>query len=252
MKSLLSLLLISSPVLAQIKPLLNEGEVKITYPCSMIDQLPKEKEEAEKITFYDKDKNPYSVSGLIIRKREHLTEKNFDFTVKYRTNHQSILLDEELHAKLSKSDAGEFECEFDISYHPISPGVVFSCAFKSPTDKAISLHKDFLKMVNVSVPDFSLNMSDMKAYQVNSTSWKYKLTPKQKKENPFKKAPSLEKWVTRGECRLEISGKLEAKSSDPAVLHPAAQRGFTFLKSLMPGEPSAIQGNKTEWVIRGR
>lgn len=251
MKPVVLLLLFTAPVFAQVKPSMTEGEVKINYPCSMVDQLPKEKEESEKITFYDKDKNPYSVSGLIFRKRENVSEEKTDFTLKYRTQSQSILLDETLFSKISKSELGEFECEFDSSYHPIGPRIVYTCAFKSPTEKAISLHKDFVKMVNLAVPDFAMDMSDMKTFHVASTSWKYKLSKTQKKESPFVKAPSIEKWVTRGECRLEVSGKLEVSNSDPGALHASADKGFKFLKSLMPGEPSPVQGNKTEWVIRG-
>ena len=251
MKSVALFLLFAAPVFAQVKPSMTEGEVKINYPCSIVDQLALDKEEVEKITFYDKDKNPYAVSGLIFRKRENVAEEKTDFTLKYRTQSQSILLDQTLHSKISKSELGEFECEFDATYHPIGPGIVYSCAFKSPTENAISLHKDFVKMVNLSVPDFNLNMSDMKAFHVDSTSWKYKLTARQKKENPFVKAPSVEKWVTRGECRLEISGKLKVSNSDPAVLHASADKGFKFLLSLMPGDPSKIQGSKTEWVLKG-
>lgn len=244
MKKILLFLLVPISVGAQVSPDFNSGEFKVGYPCEALDKISKEKEEHELITFYEKDKNPFLVAGYILRKRTDNKGKS-DYTIKYRKESSSLLLDEKLYKDLSASTQGELKCEYDVTYHHIQPKVVRSCSFKSMTAGPLSLHRDFVKMIGSPIPEFT----DMKEFRVEATSWKLKLSEEALKTNPFKKAPSVERWMTRGECRLEVSGKMDFLSRDLSYIHEVSARNFKFLKDAVKAAPLSQQGNKTEWVL---
>lgn len=242
-------LFISLPLYAQVTPSMNSGEVKINYPCEITSRLTLAKEEKEIITFLELDKNAVYKAGYNLRKRVNTETNEADFTVKYRSESPSIILDQKLFQKLTDSSNGELKCEFDISYHPVEYTPRWSCSFKSDTSGILPEHKEFIKMVNIPIPELPADLGTMKEVKISSTSWKLKIPKEDEVRNPFEKKISVEKWVKGKECRLEVSGKISASSGDPKVLHLAAEKGFKFIRELISEEPSPEQGMKTAWAL---
>ncbi len=235
MKKLFFISLLSFSALAQVEPLIKNGEVKINYPCEILDSIPKGKESKETISFFERGNNTVYASGYILRKRAT------DFTVKYRTDLGAIVLDETIYQNLLNSPNGEIKCELDLTYDPNYYRTSRSCSFKSETKDPIEEHFMFFKE--------SFDLSQMKEIKVSSSSWKMKLTPEQEGKSPFIKKPSVERWTLRGECRLEISGKFETQDGDPRAMDDLTVAGLNFLKNLIDTAPSELQGNKTAWVL---
>ncbi|MFP5384725.1 MAG: hypothetical protein ACLGHN_01510 [Bacteriovoracia bacterium] len=248
-KLLIMTMLLSGTAFSQTTPLINSGEVKINYPCEVLDKLPKEKEEKESITFYDLDNNPVYVAGYILRKRVNTDSKEADFTIKYRTRSPSIILDQTLYKKLSGSPSGKLKCEFDVPYNHVELMPTYSCSFKSDTENPLDEHLQFVRMVKVPLPHFTRDIENFREFNAQGQSWNLKLTPEQQKKSPFKKKISLEKWTVRNECRLEVSGRIETVKGDSKVIHRAAGEAFAFLMGVIPGSPAPKQGSKTKWVL---
>lgn len=224
MKYLLSILILAGPVLTRAS-VINGGEVKILYPCSTLESLPREKEEQEKITFFEQGKQGLNDLGLVLRYIQ--SSKADEFTVKYRTN-SPLSVNPEIYQQLSVSPRGEFKCEEDVNYgDPLK--FTNSCSFKAPGDDLIQEHIDLIRMVNGVIPSFE----NLRKVEVLSTSWKLKVTS----QGPFTKKPSVEMWQFRNECILEVSGKYQAPVR--------ASEAMTYLKSLIKAQPLPKQGNKT-------
>lgn len=222
------------------------GEVKISYPCEALDQIPRQKEEKEKISFFDMNGNVIYRAGYILRKR--VSGNSSDFTIKHRMD-KAIDLDQELFAKLSSSPDGELKCEYDMTYAPAGFKSSQSCSFKSETAAPLPEHFEFIKMVKKPITGWNQTMRGLKEITVESTSWKLSMTPAEAKLNPFTKKPSVEMWVARGECKLEVSGKFQAESSDARTITRVTENGLKFLKSVVKVAPSPEQGNKTAWAL---
>lgn len=235
MKKLFFISLLSFSALAQVEPLIKNGEVKINYPCEILDSIPKGKESKETISFFERGNNTIYASGYILRKRAN------DFTVKYRTDRGPIVLDESIYRNLLSSTKGEMKCELDLTYDPNHYRTGRSCSFKSETTGPIDEHFMFFKG--------RFDLTQMREIRVSSSSWKMKLTPEQEGKSPFIKKPSVERWTLRGECRLEVSGKFETQDGDPQEMDDLTVAGLNFLKSLIVTPPSELQGNKTAWVL---
>jgi hypothetical protein len=235
-KLVLVSLFVSSQVFAGITPVIEKGEVKITYPCETLNKIPKKKETKETISFFEKEKNAFSKAGFIIRKR--VGEEESDFTIKFRGE---LNLNAHLYQQLNDSKNGKLKCEFDITYNPSYPKVVKSCSFKSDGEYLLEEHLNFITMVGAPMPAFDHTLRGLREYQVSATSWKIKLNDEEKANNPFTKKPSVEKWVFGNECVLEVSGKFDDVRQ--------AQAGLAFLKDLIKAAPSAVQGNKTARVL---
>lgn len=235
MKKLLLISLVSFSAVAGIEPVIKNGEVKINYPCEILDSIPKGKEDKETISFFEKGNNTVYASGYILRKRAT------DFTVKYRADVGPVILDETIYQNLLSSPNGEMKCELDLTYDPNHYRTSRSCSFKSETSGPIDEHFMFFKG--------SFDLSQMREIKVSSSSWKMKLGPEQEGKSPFIKKPSVERWTLRGECRLEVSGKFETQTGDPREMDDLTIAGLDFLKGLIDAEPSEFQGNKTAWVL---
>lgn len=240
---------ISFPLYAQVTPTMNSGEVKINYPCDITSRLTLAKEEKETITFLELDENAVYRAGFNLRRRVNTETNEADFTVKYRSQSPSVILDQKLFQKLTDSSSGELKCEFDISYHHVEYTPRWSCSFKSDTSGMLPEHHEFIKMVNIPMPKLPADITKMKEIKITSTSWKLKLSKADEARSPFEKKISVEKWMKGSECRLEVSGKLSAKSGDPKAIHEAAGKGFKFIKEVIPDEPAPEQGMKTAWAL---
>lgn len=228
------------PSLTWAAPAFDHGEVKILYPCSVLKELPREKEERETITFFERNKNELHRRGLIFRYIE--SNKGSELTVKFRApDGEDLRVDSKIFRDLQNSHAGEVKCEVDATYDPQTPKEVRSCSFKSPTNYFINEHFIFMKMVHTKLPDFDGDLRDFRQVEVRSTSWKYDLTPEQKARSPLTKKPSIEMWVFGNECILEISGKFESPTTP--------KKAMDFVKSLTKAGPASIQGNKTGRVL---
>jgi hypothetical protein len=229
---------------AQVSPTWATGEVKITYPCSVIDSLPKDKEEKEIISFFELGKNEVLKTGYIVRRRVETKSGKADFTIKYRSPSRSLVLENNLYAKLGDSSHGKLKCEFDANYRTDGHNISYSCSFKSETSLPLQEHYDFIKMVGKPISKLPPDISGMKEIKFTSTSWKLELNKAQKKENPFYKKPSIEMWTLEdGRCRMEISGRTDLASISKAI---------SFIRSLVNSPPASDQGSKTEWVLQGR
>jgi hypothetical protein len=233
-----SALLISSSVIAQ-TPVFNSAEVKISYPCEVLESLPKEKEENEIISFFETNDGSVYKSNYILRKR--VGEKQ-DFTIKYRIDKESsVVLDPLIYKNLIESQNGDMKCEYDITYQPEHYKTSYSCSFKT---EGLGLHKehlDFMQMLKRNISGWDQSLKGMREIKVEATSWKLKVP----KNHPFSKKPSIDRWIARGECKLEVSGKFDV-SGDPDA---KALEGLSFLKSQIKSSPSPIQGNKTAWAL---
>lgn len=224
-------------------PSFTSTEVKISYPCGSESQLQLEKEEKELITFFDGNGNPLYKNGLVLRKRT--SSGGRDFTVKYRAGGGQINFDKNLFDKLSVDQTGKLKCEIDMVYGGKAPSKAFqSCSFKTDEPAMTSSHLDFIKMTK-SEPV----LTNLKEFKIESTAWKIKLNADQKISNPFPKKPSAEKWEVRGECKLEVSGKFDITGLSEAEILSQVEKGFSFIKGLVPAEPSIVQGNKTSWAL---
>jgi hypothetical protein len=244
MKKAFFFIFVATTAFAETYPAVTKAEFKIAYPCSVLGSLPKEKEKKETIVFYEKEKDSFHQMGFIIRKVTDGKGKS-DFTLKYRRNSPLEILNKTIYEKLKKSSSGEFKCEYDLVYDEILPQVVHSCSFKTETLTMTEEHYDFVKMFKVPVPQFE----NLKEFAIDARNWKLVLSPERQKLNPFSKNPSIEVWMTRGECRLEVSGKSELVSEDPEELRELSKRAFQFLKTEVLAPPSPVQGNKTEWAL---
>lgn len=245
MNKLFLLTLLSFNAFSHVHPEIRNGEVKISYPCEILDSLPKAKEEKEQISFFELGENALYHSGYILRKRE--SEEASDFTLKFRSK-EDILVKEDIYQALLSSLNGEFKCEYDLTYKPDGYGKSKSCSFKSETPLPVAEHFDFVRMLGIPLlGDFELH--SMREVQVSSTSWKLKLTRAMEAKSPFAKKISIERWVREGECRLEVSGKFESPSRDLKVIDSLIKEGLSFLQSVVKATPSEEQGNKTAWVL---
>lgn len=228
-----------------VTPAVSGGEVKILYPCSSLSNMDVEKEESETITFFEKGQRGLNDVGLILRHRE-ASQGHEDLTVKFRDpKDQEINLDETIYRDFSRSHAGEFKCEADVNYDPLHPQSTVSCSWTMEGKDLEKEHFDFIKMVGVETPDLS-NLRDV---QVRSTSWKLVIDDGKLATGPIKKRPSVEKWQFRNECLLEVSGKFEAKTTDPERVYAKAKEALKFLKGLVKATPSPLQGNKTSRAL---
>ncbi|WPU63903.1 hypothetical protein [Peredibacter starrii] len=225
-KLLLLAIFITGPVLAQVS-YISGGEAKILYSCDVLESIPREKEEREMISFFEKGLKGLNDLGLILRFIR--SQKGDELTLKFRTQ-RSLPIDETIYRKLSASTNGEFKCEEDVNY-----GLSYSnsCSFKAPGDDFRPEHADLARMVGVDLPD----LSNLRRVDVSSISWKLKLTPAQAQKSPLIKKPSVEVWTFRDVCILEVSGKYQAPVDARAAL--------TFLEGLVNARPAQIQGNKT-------
>lgn len=226
-----------------VAPDFNSMEVKISYPCEVENKLKLEKEERELITFYDGNGNPLYRDGLVLRMRKGAEES--DFTAKYRTQSSMLDFNESLYKSLLSRQDGKLKCEIDLVYsennkHRASK----SCSFKTDSSTLTDGHRDFIRMVRKN-PD----LKNLKQFSVESISKKIKLSASEKAENPFEKKPSVEKWLVRGECKLEASGKFEIKGLSEGEVRSLADKGFSFLRKIIPSAPSPEQGNKTGWAL---
>lgn len=224
MKYLLSILIIVGPVLARAS-VITGGEVKLLYSCDVLETLPREKEEQEKIMFYEKGRQELNDLGLILRYT--VTKKSDEITVKYRTSN-ALSLNQSIYQQLSTSQRGELKCEEDVNYGETLK-VTNSCSFKAPGHLLLPEHLDFFRMVNVATP----NLARLRQVQVLATSWKLKTSTL----GPLTKKPSIEIWQFRNICILEVSGKYLAPVKAPEAM--------TFLRSLIQAQPLPKQGNKT-------
>lgn len=205
---------------------IKSGEVKILYPCEVADSLPLEKEEHEKISFFEKGDNEYNKLGLIYRIQE--TSEGKDTTLKIRKI-GPIKASEAGYNYLKKAN-GELKCEADVTYDLTSPEFISSCSFKTKTAAPTREHNDF--MITFKLPQ--IGFSVVREVKVDATKWKLKVSG-------FNKKPSVEMWKFRNECILEASAKFEGMENALPILKA--------LKDAIPAEPSAVQGNKTGRVL---
>lgn len=205
---------------------IKSGEVKILYPCVVADSLPLEKEEHEKISFFEKEGNAYNKLGLIYRKQE--SADGVDMTLKLRKK-GAIQASEAGYKYLLKAN-GELKCEADVTYDPESPEFISSCSFKTKTGTLTRDHNDF--MITFKIPQ--IGFSDVREVKVEATKWKLKVSG-------FNKKPSVEMWKFRNECILEASAKFDGLENALPTLKA--------LKNAIPAEPSPVQGNKTGRVL---
>ncbi len=212
---------------------INSGEVKITYPCFVLDKLVKENEESQKIIFYEKEGNRLSELGLNYRYRVNSSLEE-DTTLKFRPqDNQKLLVQDQIYAALSMSNHGELKCEADVIYDTSKPKFVSTCSFKSQGKDLTLEHGEFLKMVEVKAPE----LTRLREVVVKATKWKL-ITD----ESIFKKRPTIEVWRFRNECILEVSAKFEGMEN--------ALPSLKALKSLIKYAPSPVQGNKTSRVLQ--
>jgi hypothetical protein len=201
---------------------ISEGEVKILYPCAVLEELSLKEGESFLVTFYEKNERDLREKGLILRERQFDTES--DLTLKYRTSGE-ISVDEELY--LTLKDSGDLKCEADVTYDPVLPKVVHSCSLKT-FDKA--RQEEFLRMLNLS----SLSFTNLRKVQVKAQRWKLKI-------EGLKKKASVEMWQFRNQCLLEVSAKLKESTEALEV--------FKILKDAIPSKPSLTQSSKTSRVL---
>jgi len=212
---------------------IDSGEVKINYPCSILDQLQKESEESLEVIFFETEGNKLTELGLNFRYRKNSSLEE-DVTLKFRpTRDQDLMVDEEIYSDLLSSPHGELKCEADVIYDKIKPKFVSTCSFKSMGKDLTSDHEEFLKMVKIT----PLTLSNLREVKVNALRWKLKT-----QDSFFKKPPSIEVWRFRNECVLEISAKFKGMNNAIPCLKA--------LKDLVNFEPSPIQGNKTSQVLQ--
>jgi hypothetical protein len=211
---------------------INSGEVKISYPCFILDKLMKENEESQKIIFYENEGNTLSDLGLNYRYRVNSSQEE-DITLKFRPkSDQRLLVQDIIYSELSMSNQGELKCEADVIYDTAKPKFVSTCSFKTPGKDLTPEHEEFLKMVDVSAP----LLSNLREVVVKASKWKLKT------ESPlFKKRPTIEVWRFRRECILEVSAKFEGMNN--------ALPSLKALKGLINHAPSPNQGNKTSRVL---
>jgi hypothetical protein len=204
-----------------IVPPITEGEVKILYPCSVLQKLHLEEGESFMLTFYEKNDRDLRGKGLILRERTF--EEESDLTLKYRTSGK-ISVDEELYSTLKTEN---LKCEADVTYDPVRPRVVNSCSLKS-SDK--ERQEDFLRMLDLSEVSFA----NLRSVQVKAQRWKLKL-------EGLKKKATVEVWEFRNQCLMEISSKFKDLRE--------IQEQFKIIEREIPGKPSLVQGNKTSQVL---
>ncbi len=214
---------------------INTGEVKITYPCFVLNKLVKENEESQKIIFYEKEGNGLSELGLNYRYRIN-SDHEEDLTLRFRPkDDQKLLVQDKIYSELSMSNQGELKCEADVIYDLTKPKFVSTCSFKSPGKDLTPEHGEFLKMVEVMAPE----LTQLREVVVKATKWKLVTN-----ESLFKKRPSIEIWKFRNECILEVSAKFEGMEN--------ALPSLKALKNLIKHAPSPVQGNKTSRVLQTR
>lgn len=236
-------ILLSVEAFAGVYPVISSGEVKINYPCSILDSIPKNKEEKETITFFEKGEGSFHQQGFILRKRSGEEE---DFTVKYRSG-EAFGVDDTLYERLSDSAAGEMKCEFDSNYHLSGFHTSRSCSFKTPSNDLLPEHLEFIEMIKRPLSGFSGSLMGLRAVEIASTSWKLILPAGTK--NPFIKKPSVERWELKGRCLLEVSGKYQASSSSAEVIETHIREGLAFLQQVIKSAPDSHQGGKTSWAL---
>ncbi|WP_408096919.1 hypothetical protein ACJVC5_17930 [Peredibacter sp. HCB2-198] len=219
-------LFLSAPVFSQVS-FISQGEAKILYPCNVLESIPREKEEREMISFFEKGRKELDERGIILRYIR--SETSDELTLKYRSK-GNFSVDETIYRALSASPRGEFKCEEDVNY---GPSYSYSCSFKAPGSELLPEHADLARMVRVQLPD----LNNLRRVDVASTSWKLKMTPAQAQKSPLTKKPSIEVWKFRDVCLLEVSGKYQAPVDARAAL--------SFLEGLVNARPSQVQGNKT-------
>lgn len=222
------------------------AEVKISYPCAVIDKLSKEKEEIQAITFYEADQNILYRQGYIIRKRAPVDN---DLTIKYRSVDGKFEMDESIYSSLSTSSNGELKCELDLTYDSTHFKTTKSCSFKTNGANLIGEHLAFAKMLNRPIVGWNQSLASLHQLNVESRGWKIKLSPEQKKQSPLDKKPAVEMWFKGQECKLEVSGKFAIQGLSEAQITQKALKSFTFLKGLVAAHPSEEQGNKTAWAL---
>ncbi|MCM2349182.1 MAG: hypothetical protein NDI69_04120 [Bacteriovoracaceae bacterium] len=237
------LILLSMEAFAGIYPVIDSGEVKINYPCGILNLIPKDKEEKEIITFFEKSGDSFHHQGFILRKRSGEEE---DFTVKYRAT-EAFVLDDYLYGRLSNSAAGEMKCEFDSNYHLSRFHTSRSCSFKTLSNDLLPEHLEFIEMIKRPLSGFSGSLTGLRTVEIASTSWKLVLPTGTK--NPFIKKPSVERWELKGHCLLEVSGKYQASSSSPDVIQAHIKEGLVFLQQVIKSAPDSHQGGKISWAL---
>lgn len=226
-----------------VSPDFNSMEVKISYPCEVESKLNLEKEEKELITFYDGNGNPLYRDGLVLRMRKGKEEG--DFTAKYRAQSATLDFNETLYRSMLSRQDGKFKCEIDLVYDSGNNHRAFkSCSFKTDIPTLSSGHREFIRMTGKNP-----NLEGLKEFKVESIGKKIKLSSAEKAENPFEKKPAVEKWLLRGECKLEVSGKFDIKGLSEAEIKSLSDKGFSFIRKIVPGAPSSVQGNKTGWAL---
>ena len=233
-KILLILVLLTTSSYGAIIPVpINSGEVKIIYPCSILDQLPKESEESLEVIFFETEGNKLTELGLNYRYRKKSNLED-DVTLKFRPSRdQMVMVEEDIYSELSSSSHGELKCEADVIYDKTKPKFVSTCSFKSSGSNLTKEHDAFLKMVQLTPPALS-NLREVKV-----SAFRWKLTSP---DSFFKKRPTIEVWRFRQECILEVSTKFEGMEKAVPALR--------MLKALIPFAPSLIQGNKTSQVLQ--
>ena len=219
-------LFLSATVFAQVS-YISGGEAKILYSCDVLESIPREKEEREMISFFEKGLKGLDDLGLILRYIR--TQNSDELTLKIRTS-TILSIKDTIYRQLSNSPRGEFKCEEDVNY---GPKYTYSCSFKAPGDNLLPEHADLARMVGVELPD----LTNLRRVDVASTAWKLKMTPAQAQKSPLTKKPSVEIWQFRDVCILEVSGKYQAPVDARAAL--------SFLEGVINARPSQIQGNKT-------
>lgn len=236
-------ILLSVEAFGGVYPVIDSGEVKINYPCSILSSIPKDKEEKEIITFFEKGEESFHQQGFILRKRFGEEE---DFTVKFRSS-EAFVVDEYLYGRLSNSAAGEMKCEFDSNYHLSGAQTSRSCSFKTLSNDLLPEHLEFIEMIKRPLSGFSGSLTGLRTVEIASTSWKLILPAGTK--NPFIKKPSVERWELKGHCLLEVSGKYQARSSSPDVIQAHIREGLAFLQQVIKSAPDFHQGGKTSWAL---
>ena len=224
-------------------PVITEGEVKITYPCSILEQLSKSKESKEEITFYEKGQTTFFDQNFILRKRSG--ERRNDLTFKFRENGKVPSINEDLYLKLMRSKEGQLKCEADVVYRPTDPSFSYACSFKSSATALIKEHNQFLKMSGLTKLELANDLSGLREVKIKATSWKY-LPPVDRKPVHLRGAASIERWLIKDQCFLEISAGFE---SAPESLRVKALQALDELKNLIPFSPAVDQGNKTGRVL---
>lgn len=243
MKYFLSLSLLISFSVSAVTPSFDSMEVKISYPCDVESQLKLEKEEQELVTFYDGNGNPLYRDGLVLRMRKG--SDGSDYTVKYRAQSSVLDFDGPLYEVMTNRKDGKFKCEIDLVYdHENDHRAFKSCSFKTDSSVLSDGHKDFIRMAKKNP-----NLDNLKEFRVESISKKIKLGSTQKAENPFSGKPAVEKWIVRGECKLEVSGKFSIKNLSEEEVKNLSDKGFSFIRKIIPVSPSNEQGNKTGWAL---